>query len=132
MDRPWPLYWDFSMPFRFSSELFSFSDNIPLISQCVLAVAMSIERYILVCLPTRADELLSKFRRIVFYTIVTSLIVLGILSLTAYYASFVIRGKKQYEEMYYGSSPSRYSLWNTEVAAASKQFFIQLYSCVIS
>ncbi len=45
---------------------------IPHISQCLLLLGMSIERYILICHPTRSADLLSTKRRPIFYGILTT------------------------------------------------------------
>ena len=47
---------------------------IPHISQCLLLLGMSIERYILICHPTRSTDLLSIKRRLLFYGILTTTI----------------------------------------------------------
>ncbi len=51
-------------------------EQIPHFSQCLIMSAIAVERYILVCLPTRADQLLSIRNRVVFYVLITFVVVL--------------------------------------------------------
>ncbi len=51
---------------------------IPHVTQCLLLLGMGLERYILVCHPTKKNSWLSKPKRLVFYILLLALI--GLLS----------------------------------------------------
>ena len=75
-----------------------FSEIFPHCIQCVLILSMAVERYILVCLPTRASSLLSRKRRQLFYIIITlTLFLLGALFLAAYRTGFMYSDKEKFQ-----------------------------------
>ena len=51
-------------------------DNVSHISQCVLILAMSFERYILICHPAKAKTLYSTKRKVIFYAALSFFMVL--------------------------------------------------------
>ena len=75
------------------------SENFPHSIQCILILAMAVERYILVCHPVRSTALLSGKRRKCFYVTVTFIIVsLGALFLVAYRAGLMFSDSERYEK----------------------------------
>ncbi len=47
------------------------AEVLPHYTQCILMLLMAIERYVIVCHPTRADSILSRKRRIAMYVFAT-------------------------------------------------------------
>ncbi len=71
------IFWKNSGP-RILSEV------IPHYTQCILTLVIAIERFILICHPTRAKQLLSRKKRIVSYVLITALL-LGLCSFLSYH-----------------------------------------------
>ncbi len=78
----------------------SFSEIYPHCIQCILILAMAVERYIIVCLPTRSKFILSRPRRLCFYVIITlTLVLLGAFFAAAYRNGlYFIEGKGIYAQ----------------------------------
>ena len=78
----------------------------PHFAQCLLMLAMSIERYILICHPSSAKQLLSRPRRILFAAIITFLVFSLILFVYVFYAVTLHQiiadgeGRNYYDTMY--------------------------------
>ena len=66
-----------------------FSEMYPHCIQCILILAMAVERYIIICLPTRSKFILSRKKRLCFYVIITlTLVLLGAFFAAAYRTLF--------------------------------------------
>ena len=67
------------------------SDIVPYWCQIFQLLAMAFERYILICKGTESDQLLSKRRRIIFYTLTVILSFFAPALITVEYVYFEIR-----------------------------------------
>ncbi len=92
--------WQLFVVLHGREEARSFSENNPHCIQCILILAMAIERYIVICLPTRSKSILSRPRRLCFYVIITlTLVLLGAIFAAAYRNGFYsIEGKGVYAQ----------------------------------
>ncbi len=80
-----PLYSELGNLFYDHSEPRVLTEILPHYTQCILMLFMALERYILICHPTSAQQLLSRERRIVLYSFVTLSIITLCTTLSCHY-----------------------------------------------